>query len=434
MAFQTSLSGLAAAQGNLSVTGNNIANASTTGFKKSRAEFADVYAASIYGSSSTAIGGGVRMASVAQQFTQGNIEFTDNPLDLAVSGEGFFRLDDNGSIVFSRAGMFKVDANGELVNSTGQSLTGYQADATGTITGQLGILSIDTSNINPLATGGSQSPSGIEANLNLDSNSAVPGTPFNPARTPDMYNSSTSLTTYDSLGNPILTTMYFVKTANPGEWGVHTWMDYTDNAGVTTSAELIPQGGVAGTPALITFDTTGAVSSVSPQFGATTFVDYEPNTVITTVTNADPLEFEIDFGDSTQFGSPFAVNALTQDGYSTGQISGVDIDESGVVFARYTNGQSRSLGQVALANFANSQGLAPQGDTLWAETFDSGQPLVGQPGTSSLGLIQSGALEASNVDISKQLVNMIVAQRDFQANAKMITTEDQIMQSIINIR
>lgn len=437
MAFQTSLSGLAAAQSNLGVTGNNIANSSTTGFKKSRAEFADVYAASIFGTASTAIGGGVKVSSVAQQHLQGNIEFTDNPLDLAVSGEGFFRLDDNGTTTFSRAGMFKVDKEGDLVNSTGQRLTGYQADATGNITGSLGLLNISTANISPSATGALVAPSGVVASMNLDSNAAIPtGTMLatTTTPTPDMYNNSTSLTSYDTLGNPILTTMYFGKSA-PNVWNVHTVMSYTDAAGTVTQEVLVPQGGVF--PAQITFSNTGAVAGVTPAF-AGNILDYNAMGAgagsIAGATGAAPLDFEIDVSAATQFGGGFAVNSLVQDGFASGQLSGIDIGDTGVVFARYSNGQSRPLGQVALANFANPQGLQPLGDTIWAETFDSGQPLVGQPGTSSLGLIQSGALESSNVDISKELVNMIVAQRDFQANAKMISTEDQITQAIINIR
>jgi flagellar hook protein FlgE len=452
MAFQTSLSGLAASQTNLSVTGNNIANASTTGFKKSRAEFSDVYASSIYGSASTAIGGGVRVSDVAQQFGQGNIEFTDNPLDLAVSGEGFFRLNDNGSILFSRAGMFGVDQNGFLVNSTSQHLTGYLATPTGAITGQLADLQIDTSNIAPSPTGTLTANGGISANLNLNANAAIIPRPAAPTygitRTdPTTFTSSTSLTSYDSLGNPVLTTMYFTK-RGANAWDVHTWLSYTDSSGNVTEMEVPPQGSTAATSpelryATVTFIADGSLGTLTPPGGAGTYVDLDPSNLIDTtgaaislgtVTGANDLDFEIDFLGSTQYGSPFSVNALTQDGYTTGQLSGVDIGETGIVFARYTNGQSRALGQVALANFANQQGLQPLGDTLWAETFDSGQPLVGPPGSSSLGLIQSGALESSNVDISKQLVNMIVAQRDFQANAKMISTEDAITQTIINIR
>jgi len=448
MSFQTALTGLSAAQGNLGVTGNNIANSSTTGFKMSRAEFADVYAASVYGSSSTAVGGGVKLSSVSQQFTQGNIDFTDNPLDLAISGEGFFRLDDNGSTLFSRAGMFQVDKDGYLVNSTGQQLTGYQATATGTITGQLGSLQVDTANQAPSPTGALTPDGGISAALNLDANAPTidsGATPFAPNDS-TTYTSTTSLTTYDSLGNSILTTMYFARRppAVPGtsDWDVYTQATVTDSAGNTSSFE-IPNANTNladpayTTPATITFDTNGEITGVDPQAGTGDAINLNATAVNTTLqglTGGNFADFDLDLAGTTQYGSPFAVSTLTQDGYATGQLSGVDVAENGTLFARYTNGQSRALGQVALASFANPQGLKPNGDTMWAESFDSGQPLVGEPGSSTLGLLQSGALESSNVDISKELVNMIVAQRDFQANAKMISTEDQITQSIINIR
>jgi len=448
MSFQTALTGLSAAQGNLSVTGNNVANSSTTGFKKSRAEFADVYAASVYGSSSTSVGGGVKMASVAQQFTQGNIEFTDNPLDLAISGEGFFRLDDNGSTLFSRAGMFRVDKNGYLVNATGQQLTGYQANSTGTITGQLGSLQVDTANQAPSATGVLTTDGGISASLNLSANAATidsTAIPFDP-NDPTTYTSTTSLTTYDTLGNSILTTMYFARrpiaeataptAATTSVWDVYTYATATDSAGNSTTFE-IPNTNGAGVPGQLYFNANGSIEGINPQAGAGDALNLNATSVSATlqaITGGNFAEFDVDFGGTTQYGSPFAVNALTQDGYTTGQLSGVDVSDTGVLFARYTNGQSRALGQVALASFANPQGLKPSGDTMWAESFDSGQPLVGSPGSSTLGLLQSGALEASNVDISQQLVNMIVAQRDFQANAKMISTEDQVTQSVINIR
>jgi len=467
MSFQTALTGLSAAQGNLGVTGNNIANSSTTGYKKSRAEFADVYAASVYGSSSTAIGGGVKLSSVAQQFTQGNIEFTDNPLDLAISGEGFFRLDDNGSTLFSRSGMFKVDKDGYLVNSTGQQLTGYQANPNGTITGQLGSLQVDTANQAPSATGSNTTNGGIDAVLNFDANESViddtiPANEFSRSN-PDTYTSTTSMTTYDSLGNSLQTTMYFARRPNAGGnsvWDVYTYVTATDSAGTRTDIEIPPAGAapadptatppVPNTPATLEFDANGQLVNVTPATaGNPDAIDYnapanhavvDPTTgaptgqTLTDITGGTFADFDVNMGGSTQYGSPFAVSTLTQDGYATGQLSGVDVAENGTLFARYTNGQSRALGQVALASFANPQGLKPNGDTMWAESFDSGQPLVGSPGSSTLGLLQAGALESSNVDISKQLVNMIVAQRDFQANAKMISTEDQVTQSIINIR
>lgn len=435
MPFRTALSGLNAASANLRVIGNNVANASTTGFKEARAEFADVYAASSLGVASNAIGTGVRVSNVAQQFTQGNIEFTDSNLDLAVNGQGFFIVEDNGTNIYTRAGSFSVDRDGYVVNNNLQRLQVFQSDINGNITGALGDLQLDTSDIAPSATGVLTPDGGVSAVLNLDSNSNSFGAaPVFDRSNPSTYNNSTSLTTYDSLGNPILATMYFRKSnAAANTWNVHTWLSYTDTAGTTTELEVLPNGLGAGVPSTLTFNNTGQLTSVAPASATATAVEYQP-TSIAAVTGGADLDFEIDFANSTQFGSNFSVNSLTQDGYSSGRLRGVDIGDTGIIQARYTNGQTRVLGQVALANFSNAQGLNQLGDTSWAETFDSGAALVGSPGTSSLGVIQSGALEGSNTELTEQLVNMITAQRNFQANAQVITTADTITQTIINIR
>ena len=448
MPFRTALSGLNAASANLRVIGNNVANASTTGFKESRAEFADVYATSSLGVASNAIGSGVRVSSISQQFSQGNIEFTDSNLDLAINGQGFFIVDDNGTNVYSRAGAFSVDRNGFVVNSNLQQLQVFQADINGNITGALGSLQLDTSDIPPNATGESTpgvGGDGISAVLNLDSNSnPIPALTVFDRNNPTTYNNSTSLTVYDSLGNPILQTMYFRKTPNPNEWQVFNWLSYTDTAGNVTEMEVPPQGGGAGTPATIQFSNLGQIASVAPAFGGSpTVIDLDTAGLLdavgapislNTVTGGADLDFDLDMLGTTQFGSNFSVNSLTQDGYTSGRLRGVDIGETGVVQARYTNGQSRILGQVALANFSNPQGMRQLGDTSWAETFDSGAALIGSPGTSSLGVIQSGALEGSNTDLTEQLVSMITAQRNFQANAQVISTADTVTQTIINIR
>ena len=405
MPFRIALSGLNAASAELKVVSNNIANVSTTGFKKSRTEFADIYSVANLGSVSTAIGSGVSVSSVSQQFSQGNIAFTDNGLDLAVSGQGFFRLSDQGSTVYSRAGAFSINRDGFIVNSQEQHLTAYLADNNGNITGALGDLRLDTADISPAPT------SLVEVGVNLDASSTVPPA-FN-VNDPTTYNSSTSLTVFDSLGASHLATIYYRKAA-ANTWDTHL---YVDGAQVTPS--------VSGT---ITFNPDGTLAT--PAGGQVTYNAFP-------VTGANPLNMTLDYASntaSTQFGSKFGVNYLDQDGFTTGRLSGLDISETGVVLARFTNGQSRTLGQVALANFANSQGLRQLGDTTWAESFDSGAALVGQPATASLGLIQSGALEGSNVDLTEQLVNMITAQRNFQANAQVISTADTVTQTIINIR
>lgn len=421
MPFRIALSGLNAASSDLKVTGNNIANAGTNGFKSSRAEFADVYATSLGGVSDTAVGGGVRLARVAQQFAQGNVEFTNNNLDLAINGEGFFILNDNGSRVYTRAGAFSVDREGYVVNSSGQALQVFLPvgnSSTAFNTGSLSDLQISLTEGAPNAT------TSVEMSINLDASDTSAGTiaAFNP-NTPSTYDYSTSYTVYDSLGAEHTASMYFLKdNATNNTW--HTWLYVDDGTGMTN----VTQGG--GTAySTLTFNTDGSIATVN---GApATSLTYDN---LTMANGAAPLALNLDFSAVTQFGGDFAVNSLYQDGYATGRLTGLDISDTGVVSARYTNGQSTALGKVALANFANVQGLRQLGDTNWAETFSSGGALVGEGGTASFGLIQSGALEASNVDIAAQLINLITAQRNFQANSQVISTADTITQTIINIR
>ena len=390
----------------MDVISNNIANVSTTGFKKSRSEFADIFASSNIGTVSTAIGSGVNVSKVDQQFSQGNIGFTDNGLDLAISGQGFFRLSDNGSTVYTRSGSFGIDRDGYVTNAKSQRLTAYLADSSGNVTGALGDLQLNTSDISP------QPSADIDVGVNLDSTSSIPTPAFDPTD-PSSYNNSTSLTLYDSQGNSHLGTVYFRKTA-ANTWETHLLVDNTE---VTPS--------VSGN---LTFNTDGSLAT--PVGGQVAY-----NTLA--LSGASSLSLTLNYSGTTpttQYGSNFGVNALNQHGYASGRLSGIDISDTGIIQARYTNGQSKTLGQVALANFANPQGLRQLGDTSWAESFESGAALVGQPGSASLGSIQSGALEGSNVDLTEQLVNMITAQRNFQANSQVIKTEDTITQTIINIR
>lgn len=421
MPFRIALSGLNAASSDLKVTANNIANAGTNGFKSSRAEFADVYATSLGGVSDTAVGGGVRLARVAQEFAQGNIEFTNNNLDLATNGEGFFVLNDGGSTVYTRAGAFSVDRDGYVVNSSGQQLQVFQPignSATAFNTGSLTDLQISLTEGAPNAT------SNVDMAINLNAGDTSAGTiaAFNPA-SPNTYDYSTSYTIYDSLGGQHTATMYFLKdntTANT--W--HTWL-YADNGTAMTN---VTQGG-GNAYSTLTFASDGSLATVNG--AAATTLTYD-NLAMTN--GAAPLAMTLDYTDLTQFGGDFSVNSLSQDGFATGRLTGLDISDTGVVSARYTNGQSTALGKVALANFANTAGLRQLGDTNWAETFASGGALIGEAGTASFGLIQSGALEASNVDIAEQLINLITAQRNFQANSQVISTADTVTQTIINIR
>ena len=406
MSFRISLSGMNAANSDLNVTSNNIANANTTGFKQSRAEFGDVFPVSAYGLSRNTIGAGVRLNQVAQQFDQGNVEFTGKALDLAISGQGFFTLSNQGSSVYSRAGNFGADRDGYVVNPSGHRLQVYLPNASGQgfDTGRMSDLQLATGDSPPRATGD------VQLGSNLPADAAPPTiAPFD-STDPSSYNHTTSLTVYDSLGAPHTQSLYFVKTANPTEWQVHTEID----------------GNAVGAATTLQYSDTGALASPNP--GQFTLPAYDPGN------GAAPLDVTVDLGDSTQYGESFGVSELVQDGHATGRLTGIEVSSTGVVSARYTNGVSNALGQVAMTNFANPQGLQPLGDNGWAETFESGQPRRGAAGNSEFGLVQGGALEASNVDLTAQLVNMITAQRNFQANAQMISTQDQITQTVINIR
>ena len=403
MSFRVAISGLKAASGDLATIANNVANATTNGFKRSRAEFSDVFAVSDLGSSSSTPGSGVRLSSISQQFSQGNITFTDNNLDLAISGRGFFIVDDGGTQVYTRAGSFGVDRNGFLSNSQGKQLIAFSADASGNVTGAASPLQINTASIPPQAT------ADMTLSLNLDASESQPGIAFDP-NNPSSFNHSTSTTIFDSLGNSHLASFYYVKTAVDNQWESYTTVD-----GVTVSGPDNIQFSSAG---VLTVPATGTVNVAA----------------FTPAGGGAAMNLALNYADTTQFGSPFAVNAISQDGFATGRLSGLDIDAEGIIFARFTNGQSRVEGQLALADFPNPQGLSPLSETSWGETFSSGSVVVGSPGTSSLGLIQAGALEDSNVEISEELVDMIIAQRSFQAAAEVISTNDAVTQSIINLR
>ena len=413
MPFRVALSGLNAAGQDLRITANNIANVNTTGFKRSRAEFGDVFAVSAFGVGTNAIGSGVSLSRVAQQFTQGNIDFTQNSLDMAISGEGFFTLNDRGTTVYSRAGAFGVDRDGFVVNAGGARLqvfppvTGQPDRFDG---GRLVDLQLSTTDAAPSAT------TSVDVGLTLPANATVPTiTPFD-VDDPRTYNHSTSATIYDSLGTSHVQTLYFVKTGT-NQWDVHAYID----------------GQAVGGPQALTFDSQGVLTA--PAGGLITLPPHTPTTGTPPAANgAADLVIELDLSATTQRGERFGVNSLTQDGFATGRLVGVSVSPEGVITARYTNGQSTPLGQVVMTRFANPQSLQQLGETAWAETSESGEAVRGEPGTSSFGVIQAGALEASNVDLTAELVNMITAQRNFQANAQMISTSDQVQQTIINIR
>lgn len=405
MPFAIALSGLNAASSDLGVTANNISNVNTNGFKMSRAQFSEVFAVGTQSVGSSASGSGVRLASVAQQFTQGNIDFTDNALDLAIGGEGFFVLNDDGARLYSRAGAFSVDRDGYVVNPQGHRLQAYPFAGNGLFnTGTPADLQLSTGASPPQAT------SSAAFGLNLPADAPAPANPVFDATDPSSFNHTTSVTVYDSLGAAHTATVYFAKDAAVNTWNTHVQID----------------GTAVGTPTQITFGNDGSLQT--PAGGLISLPGFTPGN------GAADITMGIDFGSATQFGNAFGVNSLSQDGFTTGRLTGISVDEEGIVFARFTNGQSSSLGKLALANFVNPQGLQQLGDTTWGESFSSGDALLGEAGTASFGNVQSGALEASNVDLTAQLVQMITAQRNFQANAQMISTADAITQTVINIR
>jgi flagellar hook protein FlgE len=405
MPFAIALSGLNAASADLGVVANNIANVNTIGFKESRAQFAEVFAVGTQSVSSNAAGSGVKLSEISQQFTQGNIDFTDNALDLAIGGEGFFVISNNGTRAYTRAGAFGIDNQGNVVNAQGGRLQAYPFAGNGLFnTGTPQDLQLTTGANPPQAT--TRATFGI----NLPANAALPANPVFDPLDPSSFNHTTSVTIYDSLGAAHTATVFFIKDAAANTWNTQIEVDGNPIAGA----------------APIIFNPDGSL--LSPAGGLLPLGAFNPGT------GASDISMSLDFGTATQFGSAFGVSSLSQDGFTTGRLTGVSVDSEGVVFARFTNGQSTSLGKLALANFVNPQGLQQLGDTTWGESFQSGDALLGEAETASFGSIQSGALESSNVDLTAQLVQMITAQRNFQANAQLISTADTITQTVINIR
>jgi flagellar hook protein FlgE len=542
MSFNIALSGIRAASQDLEVTGNNIANSSTNGFKESRTEFGDVYTASIGNSGTVSAGSGVRVQNISQQFREGNISFTDNLLDLAISGTGFFVTSTNGEQGFTRSGTFGVDEEGFVVNNSNGRLQGFGADADGNLNNLISDIEVSSANIQP------QTTVQVSTEINLDSREAPPQTAFiiPAARIVDLDGETTSVTVTNPQG--VATTLVLSAGAGGGD-DANSMRTVLNNAlGIESQVnddgdvEIILDGGfsltdnppIGATPALdlstttalgigfnpldsatfnhttptVIFDSLGnshvlqqyfikqpydpsnagaqpanawqVVSLVDGQnVGAPTIaadpiatataavqnIFFSPNGTFDDVTsdaisisNWTPLNasggaigalgplaagapigtessnFNISLTGSSQVAGDFEVRAGSQDGTATGRLAGLTINDKGVLVARYTNGQNRDLAQIALADFANAQGLSQTGSTSWVETSDSGVPLIGPPGTASLGFIESGALEDSNVNLSEQLVNLIIAQRNFQANSKTIETADSVTQTILNIR
>lgn len=439
MSFNISLSGLNAAQKDLDVTSNNIANVATTGFKKSRAEFGDVYTNSVFSNSRTTVGSGVQTELVSQQFSQGSIESTDNSLDLAISGEGFFALTsgDSKDKIYSRAGNFQVDERGFVVNQNGYNLQVYPVNKDGTVSSQ----SLDsTTNLQiPTTAGKPTATENVTIALNLNASDEAPAGKFDPELS-TTYNSSTSVVVYDSLGQSHTVTYYFSKDddVSSGLTGKTAWdvkimmedvatgkqesvLDQNFKLIFDDNGQLINTGYVDDTGKLKTSDSMQVTSKKLGDF------------VGTGASGEQVIVFKFPQEGITQYSSSFAVNSLSQDGSTVGQLTGIDIDDSGLVNATYSNGTTNKLGKIALAKFSNPQGLTQIGDTCWKESVSSGEAVAGIPGVGTMGTIKNSSLESSNVDLSASLVDLISAQRNYQANSKALEAASNIMQTILNV-
>jgi flagellar hook protein FlgE len=511
MAFQQGLSGLNGAAKSLDVIGNNISNASTVGFKASTTQFADVYAKSLNGVGSNTAGIGTSVAAIAQQFTQGNVEASNNPLDIAINGGGFFRTSMSGLVQYSRNGQFSLDKEGFMVNAQGAKLTGYGTGPTGGILSGAPIpLQISRADLKPVAT------SEVKLEINLDSRSAVPATaPFN-ALDPSSYNKQTAVDVFDTLGNPHVMSMYYVK-SSANNWNVYAGNDGTEitNLGVAAAAQGTGGAFTAVNNARAAWDVSSKAVPPNPAQAATDIAAYSSaatamvvaaasaagadaatiaainaagvsagNTAGATPEGVDrliagavkvpgvpvgrlvfdnngvlsaalmpqtlpvnvklpifpptgaqqQLGVNLDFRNSTQYGTATNEKPSSQNGYTAGHLQRFSAGPDGVLLGQYSNGQSKPLGQIVLANFGNPNGLEPLGNNAWAESSESGIPTVGTPDTGSLGVLQSSSVETSNVDLTAELVNMITAQRVYQANAQTIKTQDSVLQTLVNLR
>ena len=399
----TAVTGLNSYGNAMSVIGNNIANVGTAGFKSSRATFAELVSASLAGGAgSDQIGLGVFMNDVQANFTQGSLTTTGKTFDLAIDGNGFYLLNDSaGAGFYSRDGQFKVNNQGQIVNAGGFLLQGYQADTNGNITNTIGNITLTSNAVPPQVT----STASIRANL--DANATAPTGAFN-VSDPTTYNFSTGLPVYDSLGNAQQLRLYFVKTSTANTWNLYSQVG---------SAAPVAQTNLA-------FNSSGALTSGGSQAMSLVI----PGGAIT------PQTVTVDFANVTQFGSPSGVIDQPQNGFAAGTLDRISVDAQGRVVAQFTNGQTRALAQVVLNRFVNPEGLANGGDNMFIESIESGAPLSGAPTTNGLGKVVSGAIEQSNVDLGKEFVDMIITQRAFQANSRAITTSDEMLQELVNLK
>lgn len=484
MSFQQGLSGLNMSSKALDAVGNNIANVGTVGFKAATAQFNDLYAAALGGASNgNSVGQGGSIMSVAQTFTQGNVTNTNNPLDIAINGNGFLRFQPSltdQTAGYSRNGQLHLNDEGYIVNAQDQYLNAFPSlDGETVDQSRSQPLQLSSAQLDPRATGFANTlipgTGGIDIGINFDARDKrtntlnTGGAPVADGWTalqdwnfatlnPNMYNYSTSATVYDQRGEAHIMTMYFVrqavddgtgtgKTIGGTQWQPHMVLDskyeltgLTNNGAGPTYPPTLDfnangQMNTSGNGALWTLDVSGAVSgAVVDSAGTPIDLTAPPLSLFPDAATQPNYALTIDFGSATQFGSAYDVNKLTQDGFGPGRLSGVAIDADGKISARYSNGQTKMMGQIALTTFQNPNGLVPLGDNLWAESAASGQPLQGTPNSGSRGSIQSNSVEDANVDLTQELVNMITLQRAYQANAQTIKTQDGILQTLVNLR
>jgi flagellar hook protein FlgE len=399
----TAVSGLNSYGNAMGVIGNNIANVGTAGFKSSRATFADLVSATLGGGSSTTpVGLGVFLNDVQTSFSQGSLSNTGNTLDLAIDGTGFFELHDNAGVVsYTRAGQFEVNNLGEVVDPSGRFLQGYQASPTGVVLGTVGNIVLSTATVAPQAT----STASIEANLN--SAATVPAAAFD-VTDATTYNFSNGISIYDTLGTQHQLRLYYVKTATANTWDLYSQLD----------------GGAAAARTDLVFNSSGVLTGGGAQTFSLTIAGG----------GATPQSVAMDFSAITQYGAASNLTNQTQDGFTSGSFQNLSVDSVGRVVAQFTNGQTRTLAQVVLSRFTNPNGLARSGENGFSETIDSGAPLAGAPTNNGLGRLISQTIEQSNVDLGKEFVDMIITQRAFQANSRAITTSDEMLQELVNLK
>lgn len=418
MTFYTSLSGLQAAQTDMSVISHNLANVATNGFKKSRSDFADIMASNISTDPRQQIGSGVVVKDNKQEFGEGSLSTTSSALDLAVSGDGFFAVKtagNTGQIDYTRNGSFQVDANHFITDGQGSYLQAYPVDSDGnvTATGAGGMTNVQL----PETSGSPVATSAVALKVSLASGATTPTGTFDRTNAAT-YNNSTATTVYDAQGNAQTMTNYYVKGAT-GTDGSSTWNVYS-----YVGNQQLKAGGSTD-PVALTFNAAGAMTAPT---AATTFDAFTP------AGSSVGQTLKVDLTGSTAYASAFSVASRTQDGKASGQLSGVTVDKNGLITASFSNGDAKNLGVVALANFTNPTGLKQLGNSYWSATGISGSATLGSANQNSFGNLMSGTLEGSNVDITAELVNLISAQRNFQANSKALDTENQITQTIFNIR